>query len=105
MVFTLLAGNAVFFGPSGPNNRSCITRASGLPSSFSAMKPSSTELVLHSYAALGGKLGGTHLRPGDTTEPLRPAVRFYERNGYRASGRVTDFFGMPIFEYVKRLES
>jgi len=104
MVFTLLAGNAVFFGPSGPNNRSCITRASGLPSSFSAMKPSSTELVLHSYAALGGKLGETHLRPGDTTEPLRPAVRFYERNGYRASGRVTDF-GMPLFEYVKRLES
>jgi len=41
----------------------------------------------------------------DTTEPLRRAVRFYERNGYRASGRVTAFFGMPLFEYVKRLES
>ena len=39
----------------------------------------------------------------ETTEPLRRAIRFYERNGYRASGRVTDFFGMPIFEYVKPL--
>jgi len=40
----------------------------------------------------------------DTTEPLRRAVRFYERHGYRASGRISDFFGMPVFEYVKRLE-
>lgn len=41
----------------------------------------------------------------DTTEPLRRAARFYERHGYRASGRVTDFYGMPIFEYLKPLES
>jgi GNAT superfamily N-acetyltransferase len=40
----------------------------------------------------------------DTTEPLKRAVRFYEKNGYRASGRVGDFFGMPLFEYVKELE-
>ena len=39
----------------------------------------------------------------DTTEPLARAIRFYEREGYRASGRVGDFFGMPLFEYVKRL--
>ncbi len=39
----------------------------------------------------------------DTTEPLRRAVCFYEKNGFRATGRVTDFFGMPIFEYVKNL--
>jgi GNAT superfamily N-acetyltransferase len=39
----------------------------------------------------------------DTTEPLERAIRFYERNGFRASGRVTDFFGMPLFEYVKPL--
>ncbi len=39
----------------------------------------------------------------DTTEPLKRAMRFYERNGYRPSGRVTDFFGMPLFEYVKSL--
>jgi ribosomal protein S18 acetylase RimI-like enzyme len=39
----------------------------------------------------------------DTTAPLEQAVRFYERNGFRASGKVTDFFGMPLFEYVKVL--
>jgi ribosomal protein S18 acetylase RimI-like enzyme len=39
----------------------------------------------------------------DTTEPLQRAIRFYEKNGYRASGKVADFFGMPLFEYVKPL--
>jgi ribosomal protein S18 acetylase RimI-like enzyme len=39
----------------------------------------------------------------DTTEPLKRAVAFYERNGFRATGRVSDFFGMPLFEYEKRL--
>jgi GNAT superfamily N-acetyltransferase len=37
----------------------------------------------------------------DTTEYLERAIRFYERNGYRASGKVSDFFGMAIHEYVK----
>jgi len=37
----------------------------------------------------------------DTTEPLRRAVRFYERNGYRPAGRVMDFYGMPLYEYAK----
>jgi putative acetyltransferase len=40
----------------------------------------------------------------DTTEPLQRAMRFYERNGYRPSGHVSDFFGMPLFEYVKSLQ-
>lgn len=39
----------------------------------------------------------------DTTAPLKRAVRFYEGNGFRATGRVTDFFGMPLFQYEKRL--
>lgn len=39
----------------------------------------------------------------DTTEPLQRATRFYVKHGYRASGRVSDFFGMPLFEYVKDL--
>lgn len=39
----------------------------------------------------------------DTTAPLKRAMRFYERNGFRPSGRVTDFFSMPLFEYVKSL--
>jgi ribosomal protein S18 acetylase RimI-like enzyme len=37
----------------------------------------------------------------DTTEPLQPAIRFYEKNGFRRSGKVADFYGMPLFEYVK----
>ena len=37
----------------------------------------------------------------DTTQPLRRAVRFYERHGYQPTGRVGDFFGMPLFEYRK----
>ena len=39
----------------------------------------------------------------DTTEPLERATRFYEKHGYRPSGRVSEFFGMPLFEYVKGL--
>jgi GNAT superfamily N-acetyltransferase len=39
----------------------------------------------------------------DTTEPLRRATRFYVKHGYRASGRVSDFFGMPLYEHVKDL--
>lgn len=39
----------------------------------------------------------------DTTAPLRRATRFYERQGYRPTGRVTDFFGMLLFEYEKNL--
>jgi len=30
-------------------------------------------------------------------------MRFYEKNGFRRSGKVTDFYGMPLFEYVKTL--
>jgi GNAT superfamily N-acetyltransferase len=38
-----------------------------------------------------------------TTRPLRRAARFYRKCGYRPSGRRSDFFGMPVLEYVKRL--
>ena len=41
----------------------------------------------------------------DTTEPLKRAIRFYEKNGYRATGRVQDFFGMPLYEYSKTFSS
>ena len=37
----------------------------------------------------------------DTTQYLQRAIHFYECNGYRASGKVTDFFGMPLYEYIK----
>lgn len=39
----------------------------------------------------------------DTTLPLEPAMKFYEKNGYRRSGNIADFFGMPLVEYVKEL--
>jgi GNAT superfamily N-acetyltransferase len=39
----------------------------------------------------------------DTTEPLVQAMRFYGRNGFHPSGKIADFFGMPLFEYVKTL--
>jgi ribosomal protein S18 acetylase RimI-like enzyme len=37
----------------------------------------------------------------DTTEPLQRAMRFYEKNGYRRTGKITDFFGMPLIEFAK----
>jgi ribosomal protein S18 acetylase RimI-like enzyme len=40
----------------------------------------------------------------DTTEPLEGAMRFYERHGYRRSGRTQDFFGMTLIEYLKSLK-
>jgi len=39
----------------------------------------------------------------DTTAPLRRAIRFYEKHGYRATGKVVDFFGMPLYEYARML--
>jgi len=39
----------------------------------------------------------------DTTEPLDRATRFYERNGFRATGVERDFFGMRLIEYAKSL--
>jgi ribosomal protein S18 acetylase RimI-like enzyme len=39
----------------------------------------------------------------DTTAPLERAIRFYEKNGFQATGRVMDFFGMPLYEYAKPL--
>ena len=39
----------------------------------------------------------------DTTKPLARAIRFYARHGFTRSGRVSDFFGMPLHEWVKFL--
>jgi ribosomal protein S18 acetylase RimI-like enzyme len=41
----------------------------------------------------------------DTTAPLGRAMRFYEKCGFRRSGKVSDFFGMPLFEFHKLLSS
>jgi ribosomal protein S18 acetylase RimI-like enzyme len=40
----------------------------------------------------------------DTTLLLQRAIRFYEKSGYAPSGRITDFFGIPLHEYAKALE-
>lgn len=37
----------------------------------------------------------------DTTEPLKRAISFYSRQGYKPTGMVKDFFGMPLFAYEK----
>ena len=39
----------------------------------------------------------------DTTSPLKRAIRFYERFGFCKSAKNQDFFGMPLFEYVKTI--
>ena len=41
----------------------------------------------------------------DTPAPLISAMQFYERNGYVRSGTVSDFFGMALYEYEKRLHA
>ncbi|MGH9467563.1 MAG: GNAT family N-acetyltransferase [Terriglobales bacterium] len=38
-----------------------------------------------------------------TTEPLQRAIRFYEKHGYSASGEVSTFFDMRLYEYSKPL--
>ena len=39
----------------------------------------------------------------DTTTPLKRAIRFYERSGFSPSGKVQDFFGMPLYEFLKNI--
>ena len=39
----------------------------------------------------------------DTTLPLAAAMKFYEKHGYHRSGKIGDFFGMPLIEYEKNL--
>ena len=39
----------------------------------------------------------------DTTAPLARARRFYEKHGFRLTGKVRDLFGMPLAEHAKVL--
>lgn len=41
----------------------------------------------------------------DTTQPLQRAIKFYEKRGYSPTGKVGAFFGMPLFQYEKRLQT
>jgi len=58
-------------------------------------------------AAIEGWLGSRGCRRImlDTTQPLKAAMAFYESNGYRSSGKISNFFGMPLLEYVKQLQA
>lgn len=61
----------------------------------------STQLL---QAALDGlRQAGCTTVTLDTTRPLQRAIRFYEKNGFSASGKVEDFFGMPLYEYRRQL--
>ncbi|MFX1494890.1 MAG: GNAT family N-acetyltransferase [Promethearchaeota archaeon] len=39
----------------------------------------------------------------DTTEILKRAQKFYEKNGYKRTGKTADFFGSIIYEFAKIL--
>lgn len=39
----------------------------------------------------------------DSTAPLERAVRFYRNYGYKSTGRVQDFYGMPLHEFARDL--
>ena len=41
----------------------------------------------------------------DTTAPLDRAIHFYESHGFRATGSVNDFFGMPLYELARDLKA
>jgi N-acetylglutamate synthase-like GNAT family acetyltransferase len=49
------------------------------------------------------RTAGCHRITLDTTAPLQRASRFYEQQGFARSGNISDFFGMPLHEYVKQL--
>ncbi len=59
------------------------------------------QLLDHAEAELGK--AGCRTIILNTTEPLKRAVRFYEKNGFRPTGTIRDFFGMPLFQYRKSL--
>jgi hypothetical protein len=42
-------------------------------------------------------LGG-HSRHHRAARKLETAIAFYEKHGYRRSGNISDFYGMPLME-------
>jgi N-acetylglutamate synthase-like GNAT family acetyltransferase len=58
-------------------------------------------LLGHAIGVLAGM--GCSSATLDTTRPLARAARFYEKNGFRRSGKVVDFFGMPLEEWRREL--
>jgi ribosomal protein S18 acetylase RimI-like enzyme len=62
----------------------------------------STRLLVRAETEL--REAGCRIITLDTTEPLKRAVRFYTKNGFRPTGQIGSFFGMPLFEYSKLLD-
>jgi ribosomal protein S18 acetylase RimI-like enzyme len=60
-----------------------------------------TQLLDHAQSEL--RRAGCARITLDTTEPLLRAIHFYEKHGFRRSGRIIDFLGMPLIEYEKTL--
>jgi ribosomal protein S18 acetylase RimI-like enzyme len=60
-----------------------------------------TNLLKTAEAALVAR--GCSIISLDTTVPLERAIHFYEKNGFQPTGHVTNFFGMPLYEYAKTI--
>lgn len=40
----------------------------------------------------------------DTSEPLKRAQQFYKKHGFQETGKISDFFGISVHEYAKKIE-
>jgi GNAT superfamily N-acetyltransferase len=70
-----------------------LPESQGTPVAASLLEAAQTEL----------RQAGCGFVTLDTTMPLKRAIRFYQGHGFSPSGRVSDFFGMKLFEYQKSL--
>ena len=62
-----------------------------------------TELLAHAEQEL--RNAGCAAVTLDTTEPLKRAMRFYEKHGFRPTGRIARFLGMPLLNTGSILSS
>jgi GNAT superfamily N-acetyltransferase len=75
--------------------RGMAVRAGRQGTGVAAQLLAAAESLLHARGCLRVTL--------DTTAPLTRAIAFYRRHGYAPTGRVQDFYGMPLYEYAKDL--
>jgi ribosomal protein S18 acetylase RimI-like enzyme len=92
IIGTISAGMA---GPHEGHLRGMAVRAAWQGRGIAAQLLASAEALLQSRGCRRVTL--------DTTEPLARAVAFHKKNGYSPTGRVQDFYGMPLHEFAKDL--